>query len=179
MSLIEFELTPVAEIEPWGCAPDLSLHWFGLSYGSYHLEAGRSLLLEYASAEGWPRFVNYQLARLHEDLIAMLPDVIDEVPSEVVRHFLNGSLGATVRHLRQVWIARDGVQDSHLDTAVEVLGARALDTGYLNPSAGIWVWSMDAKTVIEWDNRRSAPSGEASVDGRRGPLRITSRGVPS
>ena len=40
MSLIEFELTPVAEIEPWGCAPDLSLHWFGLSYGSYHLEAG-------------------------------------------------------------------------------------------------------------------------------------------
>jgi hypothetical protein len=160
MSLVEFELKPLAEIEPWGSAPNLSLHWFGLSYGSYHLEPGASRLLEYASVEGWPRFVEYQLARLHEDLISMLPDVIEVVPSSIVRQFRNGSLGATVQHLRQVWAARVE-EDPGLDTAFEALAARALDTGYLSPSAGIWIWSTDGKTIIEWDNRDRLHEGRA------------------
>ena len=83
MSLVEFELKPVPEIEPWGTAPKLSLHWFGLSDGAYHLELGASHLLEYASIEGWPRFVEYQVARLHEDFISMLPDTLETVPPGV------------------------------------------------------------------------------------------------
>ena len=37
--------------------------------------------------------------------------------------------------------------------ALEVLGARVLDTGYLTPSARIWVWRCGDQVVIEWDNR--------------------------
>ncbi len=161
MSLVEFELKPVPETEPWGTAPNLSLHWFGLSDGAYHLELGASRLLEYASIEGWPRFVEYQVARLHEDFISMLPDTLETVPPEIASQFRNGSLGATVQHLREVCAARLE-EDPAFDLTVEALAARTLDTGYLSPSAGIWIWSVEGKTVIEWDNRNRLHEGKAA-----------------
>jgi hypothetical protein len=151
MAMVEFELSPVVVIEPWGQAPNLSLHWFGLSYGSYYFDLGTARLLEYAAVEGWPRFVEYQLARLHEDLIGMLPDVVEVVPRAVSERFRNGSLGATHRHLSAIW-SQDAM-DENLDVALEALRVRSLYTEYLSPSAGIWIWSSDTKTIIEWDNR--------------------------
>jgi len=131
-----------------------------LSDGSYHLEAGTSRLLEYASVLGRPRFVEYQLARLHEDLISMLPYVREDVPSAIARQFRNNSLGATVQHLRQAGDGR-GEEDAPLDIALEALAARGLDTAYLSPSSGIWIWSIDGKTIIEWDNRDRLYEGKA------------------
>jgi Family of unknown function (DUF5984) len=152
MSLVEFEMRPVADIEPWGSVPNLSLSWFGLSDGSYHLEAGETRLLEYVSVEGRPRFVEYPLARLHEDLISMLPDVLETVPPDIARQFRNNSISATIQRLRQARSAQVDA-DPGLDLAVEALGARGLDTGYLSPSAGIWIWATDERAIIEWDNR--------------------------
>jgi hypothetical protein len=149
---MEFELRPVADIEPWGSVPNLSLSWFGLSDGSYHLEAGQSRLIEYVSAEGSPRFVEYQLARLHEDLISILPDVLEPVPPAIASQFRDNSIGSTIQHLQQVWSAQDD-EDPGLDIALEALGARVLDTGYLRPSAGIWIWTTEGRAIIEWDNR--------------------------
>lgn len=159
MSLFEFALGPLEAVEPWGTPPNLSLHWFGLSDGTYHIDLGATRLLEYANRDGWPHFVEYQLARIHEDILAMLSDVLEPIPSSVARHFVDGRLGSTLRHLREKWEASEDA-DSSLDAALEALGNRHLDTAYLSPSAGIWIWNDDLKTVIEWDNR------DRLVDGR-------------
>jgi hypothetical protein len=97
MPLINFTLTPLAAIEPWGQPPDLNLHWFGLSEGAYHLELGDVRLLEYREELGWPRYVEYSLARLHEDLLEMVPYVLQPLPAEVVGRLPGGSLGAAHR----------------------------------------------------------------------------------
>jgi hypothetical protein len=96
--------------------------------------------------------VEYQLARLHEDLISILPDVLETVPPDIARQFRNNSISATIQRLRQAWSAQVD-EDPGLDLAVEALGARGLDTGYLSPSAGIWIWTTDERAIIEWDNR--------------------------
>ena len=165
--MVEFELSPLDDIEPWGSAPNLSLHWFGLSDGLYHLELGSTRLLEYSSVKGWPQFVEYQLARIHEDLIEMLPDVVEVVPPSVSDQFRDGSLGATLLHLRSAWESREDV-DVNLDAAIEALGGRALDTAYLSPSAGIWIWSSATKTVIEWDNRGRLLNGNPAWTAQNG-----------
>ena len=62
------------------------------SYGSYCIQVEGHRLLEYAT--GVER-VTYQVARLHDDVLEMLPDVLDAVPESVVAHFRDGSLLAT------------------------------------------------------------------------------------
>ncbi len=168
MSLFEFELTPLEAIESWGTPPDLSLHWFGLSYGTYHIDLGTTRLLEYAGHDGWPQFVEYQIARIHEDVLEMLPAVREPIPSATVRHFVDGGLDRTLRHLRKTWEPLNDADDS-LEVAFEALGSRLLDTAYLSPRSGIWIWSFGDKTVIEWDNRDRLFEGTpawASAHGR-------------
>jgi Family of unknown function (DUF5984) len=160
MPLFEFKLAPLEAIEPWGDPPNLALHWFGLSDGSYYLDLGAARLLEYAARNGWPRFVEYQLARIHEDILSMLPDVLEPIPLPVRLRFRDGSLGDTLRHLRTASELLDGA-DPDLDAALDALGSRLLDTAYLSPGAGIWIWSHAMKIVIEWDN------GDRLVDGSR------------
>lgn len=152
MSLFEFALAPLNAIEPWGNPPELALHWFGLSDGTYHIDLGDTRLLEYAAREGGSRFVEYELARIHEDILAMLPDVLEPIPASVTRHVVEGGLGSTLRRLRKRWEALKETESS-LDIALDALGSRLLDTGYLQPNAAIWIWSYGEKVVIEWDNR--------------------------
>ena len=152
MSLFEFALTRLEAIEPWGDPPNLSLHWFGLSDGNYHINLGATRLLEYETSDGGQRFVEYYLARLHEDTLEMLPDVLEPIPSSVARQFVDGKLGSTMQTLEKMREALEET-DSSLDVALEALGSRIFDTSYLSPGAGISIWSHGAKTIIEWDNR--------------------------
>lgn len=162
MALFQFELTPLDEITPWGKPPDLSLSWFGLSLGLYHLDLGETRLLEYLPQVPLPRFVDYQLARLHEDVLSIFPNVLEPIPHAVFRQFQGGSLGATHRALNDIWFEREQGRDPDpdLDFAIETLRGRVLDTSYLSPGAGIWMWSYDDTTVIEWDNRDRLYNGQ-------------------
>jgi hypothetical protein len=152
--LFEFELTPVEGITPWGEAPDLRLHWFGLTDGFYYLDLGTTRLLEYVDPK-WGRHVGYQVSRLHEDVLEMLPDVLLPIPHEVIALFPERSIIPAVQQLRR---ASDALAeaDHDADTLFETLstlGERGFDTSYLAPSANIWIWSHDAGVVVEWDNR--------------------------
>ena len=159
MPLINFTLTPLDAIQPWGQPPDLSLHWFGLSDGAYHLELGDVRLLEYRSELGLPSYVEYQVARLHEDLLAMVPRVLQPLPADVVGRLPGGSLGAAHRGLSERHAdIYDRSED--VDSAMEAFRVRSLDSLYLQPGFGIWMWSFGTTVVIEWDNR------EELIDGR-------------
>jgi len=93
MALFEFELKPLGQIVPWVENNDLYLTWFGLTDSNYYMDVGKGRLFEYSTEllrhrsknssddenHGSPYF-DYQVSSLHEDLLAILPDVLQEIP---------------------------------------------------------------------------------------------------
>lgn len=98
--IFEFELKPIEEIIPWGEPPKQSLHWFGLTDGKYRIKAGDEQLLNYSGeytkycVEQFPEysfdttFVEYQVVRLWEDILDLLPDILN-CDSPDTQHFLD------------------------------------------------------------------------------------------
>lgn len=159
--LFDFTLLPIAKIKPWGRPGDLALHWFGLTDGYYWIEVGESRLFEYSEevqVAGTGRYCEYQVVRLYEDLIDMLPYILDPVPDSLIQ-YLSGNTANDWRATFDAWCDRssDGLDadrfDQLIDAATTWSGARQLDSCYLSPSANIAIWS-DAKSVhFAWDNR--------------------------
>jgi hypothetical protein len=157
MALIEFLLRPIDEIEPWGTPPKLNLHWFGLSDGSYHIDLGDVRLLEYDEPPGLPRHVEYQLARLHQDLIEMAPFVLAPLPDKMVSLLPDASVASACDILGRRF--SNGDHDA-VGEALEPFQARKLDSLYLSPGFGVWLWSHGEQVVIEWDNRSCLIDGQ-------------------
>ncbi len=96
MALFEFKLKPLVEITPWGEKNDLYLSWFGLTDSNFYMDVGEEKLFEYSPEllRHWSKgnsneevhvspYFDYQVSRLHEDLLAILPDVLQEIPQEL------------------------------------------------------------------------------------------------
>lgn len=150
--LFNFELAPLAEVRPWGEPDTPSLHWFGLTQGQYWIAAGQDLLLEYSveeiAASGLPRFCDYYVVRLHEDLLDMLPSILEPVPMDLAPWLQ--------RSKRDALFAWEPDTDEDWDTrdlALSWIGLRTLDLGYLSPAADIRFWSDGRSVHIAWDNR--------------------------
>lgn len=159
--LINFTLAPLDKIDPWGEPGSYSLSWFGLTYGEYWIKAGEAALLEYsehARNGGVNRYCDYQVVRLHEDLMEMLPHILEPVPAPLVP-FICGESAKAWRKAYDDWCERDDdVLDADClselaDAAVSWSGKRQLDSAYLSPSANIAIWSDQEQVHFEWDNR--------------------------
>ncbi|ANW02365.1 DUF5984 family protein [Bradyrhizobium icense] len=159
--LINFNLTPIEEIVPWGQPGSHSLHWFGLTYGEYWIQAGDAALFEYsdhARNAGAKRYCDYQVVRLYEDLMEILPSILEPVPEPLVP-YICGEPAKAWQNAYDAWRDRsDDVLDTDYfcevaDAAVAWSGKRRLDSTYLSPSANIAIWSDQEHVHIEWDNR--------------------------
>ena len=164
---IDFALRPLAEL--LAATPAAARSWGGLSEGSYRLRLGDARLLEYAAGEP----VRHAVVRLHEDLLGMLPNVLEPVPADVASAFDEGSLAQTAlrlqRALEETGDDQDAALDEELLEAAAVLAGRQLDTSYLEPVAGIWLWRHDAGIRVEWDHRAAGEGGGptwAATEGR-------------
>lgn len=150
--LFAFQLRPLDEIQPWGAPEDPNLHWFGLSDGCYWLNVGEQRLLEYSEqlhpGFGFSRYCEYQVVRLHEDLLGMLPEVLTPVPPEL-RDF-----AVRARECQEAWALppESDVDWDRLDHALTWLGRRTLDSLYLSHCTRIWMWSDDHEVHVQWDN---------------------------
>src|SRR5438105_15938246 len=85
--LFDFTLRELDQIQPWGAPEDPNLHWFGLSDGTYWMNVGQSKLFEYtaaAQAHAVPQFCDYQVVRLYEDLLEVVPYVLEPVPPQLM-----------------------------------------------------------------------------------------------
>ncbi|WP_154380893.1 DUF5984 family protein [Pseudoduganella rivuli] len=103
--LINFELTPLQNVAPWGEPDNLGLSWFGLTDGQYWISAGEASLFEYsehARSAGARRYCDYQIARLLEDILDMLPSVMEPVPPALVQ-YLSGDSGKKWRNKLSSW----------------------------------------------------------------------------
>lgn len=158
--LFQFKLTPLDAIQAWGPPENRRLHWFGLTDGQYWMEVGPDRLFEYsetARRHGAPRFCDYQVARLYEDVVDMAPDALDAVPPDLVP-FIAGSGRRRTQARLAAWCDEQGDRDDDdywriVDSASTWLGRRRLETSHLSPGADILMWSDGAILHVEWDHR--------------------------
>lgn len=161
LMLFNFTLVPVEKIQPWGTPGNPSLSWFGLTDGQYWIQAGENILFEYSEhvrSEGEPRYCDYQVVRLYEDLLEMLPYVLEPIPPSLVQ-YISGDTAVKWKSTYQLWFEQneDRLDSDQFWNVIEVTGMwsakRRLDTAYLSPSANIVIWSDTENVYFEWDNR--------------------------
>lgn len=178
--LINFELTPVENVLPWGSHGNNILHWFGLTDGRYWIDAGGDTLFEYSERvrrAGFDRYCNYHVARIWEDITETLPTILDPIPQDLVR-YISGEPGRARMATQYSWFERNLAADAG-DEAWDVLGRanllfrnRYLDSTYLTPSASILMWSDDADVHIEWENGDKLIDGELAWSAVRGSFHL-------
>lgn len=172
--LFDFCLRPLEEVQPWGQSPDLSLSWFGLTEGFYRLQVGSEFLLNYSDefVNHWARrssngysgsFIDYYVVRFWEDILDMLPDMLEPLPPELSSFFENDRT-AWFRWERDAlnWLDNQFDEDKAVETfelAVSWQHTRRLDAAYLQNAPRIWIWSTDRNVIVSWDNTEIALEG--------------------
>lgn len=178
--LFNFTLAPIESIVPWGEPGSRRLHWFGLTYGEYWIQAGDAVLFEYsdhARKAGVNRYCDYQVVRLHEDLLGMLPYILEPVPEPLVP-YISGESAKAWRSAYHAWcdVDDDDADADYLgaigDAAVAWSERRRLDSAYLSPSANIAIWSDREHVHIEWDNRGRQFDGKPAWSALLGAYRM-------
>jgi Family of unknown function (DUF5984) len=165
--LFDFSLYPIEEVNTWGESPNLKLSWFGFTEGFYRLQVGSEFLLNYSSelvnrrTEQFPNeysgsFAEYYVVRLWEDILNMLPDVFEPLPSELSSLFEeNQTVWFSWESNALNWLDKQPDEDEVLDIFELVSSwqnARRLDAGYLKHAPKIWIWSTPKSVIISWDN---------------------------
>ncbi|MFF2551245.1 DUF5984 family protein [Nocardia sp. NPDC058058] len=140
MIRFRFELTPLEEVHPWGSVSP-NLHWFGLTEGLYCLDVGGVELLRFTDRTmNWLTgqgdrsplpWVDYYVVRLWEDMLGVLPYILEPVPADLVDFIVTGPS-----------VAAD-LDDSMLDNPVieaawDASGERGVDTSYLRFGPTLW-----------------------------------------
>ena len=149
MALFEFELKPVAEIAPWGEAPDLSLSWFALTDGQSRINAGSSILFRYTDAilsywEIAEKDADYPLAAFARDILGCVAPAITPLP-KFLHHIADDWTG--LRRLQ----AQSAEHDAHYE-AFRWLGERSPWFSYLVENPEISFIREKDNILIEWDN---------------------------
>lgn len=188
--LFDFHLRPVNEITPWGCDTDLSLSWFALTDGFYRIEVGDDKLFTYSRSAveklsaSHPAFcgeyVDYQVVRLWEDVLQILPDVFEPLPIEL-GCLLTGPEPSIKTWLDKIYEKQNAAGESAAsdqiynlcDLATSWLSPRYLDSMYLVGGPRIWIWSTPETVQITWDNREQMIEGVEAWSARCGSFSLT------
>jgi hypothetical protein len=192
--LFHFRLTSVDEIEPWTRPSEDNkqfLSWFSLTLGEYWLEVGEVELLRYSPEviESWARnypasratpHVDYQVCRLWEDVLDILPSVLDPLPDDFAHYLLPGGMWSTWAEWQE-WDAKaqqwmDASDDADAwklyHQAIGWRGNRQLDLGYLRAGPGIWLWRGGDTIHIQWDNTNILLDGLVAWDAVAGRVSL-------
>ena len=178
--LINFELTSLEEVVPWGSPGNHILHWFGLTDGQYWITAGSDNIFEYSDRvrrAGYGRYCKYQVARILEDITEMIPNVLEPIPQDLVK-YVSGLSRRAWMDTRDSWFERNFTSDAGdetwevLDRANLLLNDRFLDSAYLTPSTSVLLWSDDADVHIEWENGDKLVNGELAWSAVRGSFQL-------
>lgn len=129
------------------------MHWFGLTDGWYWIEVGELRLLQYADGSG----IDYYVVRLWEDLLQLLPALLEDVPEDLVGFVSGDSLG---------W---NDVESEAADAAMNWYSDHWLYLGYLRDSPAICFSRRDGQVTIDWEmpepNKFAVPrTGTVAVD---------------
>lgn len=166
--LFEFQLRPIEQVAPWGKEGEYSLSWFGLTDGWYWLKCGEEELFRYAdelikawAAKGMGEFklpyVDYHVVRLWEDILQMLPEILNPIPKHLLQKIEPGPLALQwcSQISEAVFTEEHEVSKLVEDRFIKAsswLSDRKLDVGYLLESPRIWFWTDGKLLFVRWDN---------------------------
>jgi len=177
MTLFDFRLKPLKEIEPWGEEPDLSLHWYGLTDGVYFMNVGKEQLFRYSNeaVEYWKKeyndssvFFEYQVARIYEDILSILPDILQPIPLHIYDYISTvEKQNAWSEQLAEIFDETDdgSIEDTYY-LASEWLFYRRLQGMGGGPE--IIIFRSGDNIHIRWDNESIMIDGIQSWAAKRG-----------
>ena len=167
MALFDFKLKDIQEITPWGESPNLYLHWFALTDSFYHLNIKGKELFRYSNEildywnkqnpdEKQSKYVDYNIARLYEDFLEILPAIMQPIPEEIYEYIKsNDTHQAFIDNINKVFECElddeDGLWDLHNDASLW-LSCRRLDTGHLTEGPFIWFLRFKNDIIVRWNN---------------------------
>jgi hypothetical protein len=147
-----FELLPLEDVQPWGTPESgLSLSWYGLTNGWYDLVVGEQRL--FSAPDGDPRGIDYQVARLWEELLAAAPFVLEPLPRALAARARRGD--AWARWERDTREAADALGEV-AELAVAWWSHRTVGSYHLRGAPDMNLWRDGDDLHVRW---RSIPSG--------------------
>ncbi|MFF1821019.1 DUF5984 family protein [Kribbella sp. NPDC058245] len=132
-----FGFHPLGEVGLWG-GDKPTLHWFGLTDGWYWIELGDVRLLRFAADYDIP-YVDYYVVRLWEDLLALLPAAVEEVPADLL-----GFLESDGSDWKDV-------ESEAADAAIDCWSDRSLNFSYLRESPSLRCWRIGDHLTLDWN----------------------------
>ena len=191
--IFDFTLDPIENVHPWGKPENLNIGWFVLTQGNYRLKVGDEYLLNYTDefvkylSEKYPEyaqpqntFVDYYIVRLWEDILEILPAILEPVPQQL-EHFLDSgyenyqALNERAPDWQEFEMEKGADKNETwkvVDLATDWINNRWLDSAYLSPSARIWIWSDENDVVVSWENRQIIIEGISVWSASQGNYRI-------
>jgi hypothetical protein len=161
-----FELDAVSDIQPWGEPGKASLHWFGLTSGRYWIETPHGEVLRYTpeirKLWNFPFvYVDYQVARLFEDVQEHLPAVLEPVPEDIATFASDPAwLGRLALWIDEECNEAEGRRRWDMyEAAMSWWWQRELDTAYLSHGPRISIWRMDDEVHFRWTTQGNEDRG--------------------
>jgi hypothetical protein len=156
---IGFQLDEIGEVPPWGEPGKRRLHWYGLTSGRFWIETASGNPLEYSSAIQRSRSLSsntpgYSVARLFEDLLSMLPIVLEPVPADIANIVANPLCRIKAEHWRD-----SAENESRWDrwySATQWWHDRTLDIGYLTHAPELAFWRVGDEVFLQWKADKEA-----------------------
>jgi Family of unknown function (DUF5984) len=166
MSLFEFELRPVEQIEPWGTPPAQSLSWFALTEGTFCIPVGTDVLFRYTpemlahwGEDPASRNATYQVAAFVRDSVGSLAAGMAPMPELFEQIAGNRDLRRRLLRLTSEIAAQS---DEHQERAYQAwrwLGERSPWMGYLAACPRFAFLRVGDDVHVAWDN------SETTIDG--------------
>jgi len=166
--LFNFQLRDLKLVQPFLDAEELPyLDWFALTDGWYWMESpDGSELLRYTSAalKQWEAefgpsdlpYVDYYVVRLWEDMLDILPDVLNPVPEPTAVRLEEPSEWLDWLARVEVWMLdQDEADEEPLNLYLQAAGwwsERMLDLSYLDDEPLLVFWRVDDHIHIYWDS---------------------------
>jgi hypothetical protein len=153
-----FSLMPVEDIEPWSRDGKPLLHWYGLSGGWYWLEIDGQELFRTADGQpAQPPYVEYNVARLWEDILQITPDVLTEVPADIALHLRDPDRWlAAVERIR----AHDGLDEELVADGLDWWRTRCRDSWHLVAAPTLWLWRTGESLNLFWESSTEPAAAE-------------------
>lgn len=154
MAIFNFRLQPIEQVVPWTGTTGPTLSWFGLSLGWYWLSPGDDELLRLREdpGDGLPPYVDYQVARLWEDVLSLLSAALEPVPEDIAARLDDLPRWDASVHRALLEAARPEGRASR-DAADATFGwwrARRLDRTHLVHAPSVDIWRVGDAVHIAW-----------------------------
>lgn len=181
---VEFHLMPWRQIHPWDREGKLSHSWFSLSYGYYRIRVGNDDLFNYSEAltNQWRidnpegdhhSMVDYQVTRLWEDLLDLVPRVL--VPTPAILHPL-------LQLCPERWIEWRDKALSHpdflenrnaTDQLIHWIERHYLSDIHLTTQTNTMMWRSENTIYIQWDGSSATLDGISAWSCPRGSISLS------